>query len=119
MSDQQTFVLSANYLDRNSPNKWLLRESSQKAKEATEWLAVIATDVIFRQSTQYEQGFGCSRVAYCKGIQSKIGTGTIELPKNAVRLKFGTLHFIGPNDNVVESCKQLFCNHKGEVYAVL
>jgi len=70
-------IVSANYRDRRSSNPWLIREESQHPSEAVECKAVIATDVAFCPSSSFEEGFGCSTVAFCdtaEGFDSDVGS---------------------------------------------
>ena len=53
------FVVSANYRDRTSPYKWLVRESGKPLDTAVACKEVVAHNVEFVQSTDGEYGFGC------------------------------------------------------------
>lgn len=70
MTVKGPFVVSANYVDRKSPVKWLVREDSTPSAMAEPTSAVIARDVTFGPSNEYENGWGCSIVANAKSIPS-------------------------------------------------
>ena len=58
-------VVSANYKNRKSPYKWLMRDQDQGISQAQEFKAIKATNVIFKPSNKSEEGFGCTAVAFC------------------------------------------------------
>lgn len=94
------YIISANYRDRSSVNKWLVREESQKPEQAIPVKSVVATGVVFQGSNHYESGFGCSTVAraldvdyHFDGYQDKWGDTYNKSPK--VKAKHQDLGFNG------------------------
>lgn len=61
-------VISANYRDRSSPFKWLVRDYDQHPDSAIECKRVFADEVRFETSNEIEQGFGCAIVAISEQI---------------------------------------------------
>lgn len=59
-------VVTANYRDRKSNLKWLIREEDQHVDRAVPFTSVIAKGVKFEPSNQNEFGFGCTVVAICQ-----------------------------------------------------
>ncbi len=62
------YIISANYRDRNSEYKWLVRREEQDLEEAIELKTVTATGVVFQSSNQRESGYGCGRVARATNV---------------------------------------------------
>jgi hypothetical protein len=56
-------TISANYLNRRSPKKWLVRQSDELPIEATIARCVVATNVKFELATKVEAELGCSHTA--------------------------------------------------------
>lgn len=111
-------ILSANYRDRGAKKRWLLRGFKEEPELAREHAALVATDVIFGPSTDYEVGFGCSKVAKCKEV-TRYRKSTP--PKAATRLRFNGLDFYvdGGSGRPVQRCKQLILLADGSMYAIL
>lgn len=62
------YVVSANYRDRASENKWLVRRADEHPDKAVPCKEVRLKDVRFRDSNEYEEGFGCKLVAFCEDV---------------------------------------------------
>ncbi|TXH55517.1 MAG: hypothetical protein E6Q97_08675 [Desulfurellales bacterium] len=62
------YVVSANYLDRSSPYKWLVRSESDPVEKAVWCKVVEAKGFEFTKST-VEKGFGCRVVAICDEVK--------------------------------------------------
>ena len=62
------FVVSANYRDRNSAYKWLVRRAEDPIESAVAVESLELRGVQFRESNKAEQGFGCSTVAFCEEV---------------------------------------------------
>jgi hypothetical protein len=58
-----SYIISANYRNRNSEYKWLVRREDEDIEKAIELKTVTATGVVFQSSNQRENGYGCGRVA--------------------------------------------------------
>lgn len=60
-------IVSANYRDRHSPQKWLTRAvDSDPERDFKQVSALTASNATFTRSGQYEQGFGCGIIAKCE-----------------------------------------------------
>lgn len=46
-----SYVISANYRDRTSPNKWLVRKQDEPVEKAKAYKKVLAQDVKFETSS--------------------------------------------------------------------
>lgn len=66
---EKQWVVSANYLDRSSPNRWLVRRVGEPVEKAVAVRSVKAKGVEFTGSS-IEEGFGCSIVAECDSIST-------------------------------------------------
>jgi len=109
------FIVAANYLDRKSPYKWLVRREDESPDKARACRSVVCNNVTFQRSSQYEEGFGCSRVARC---ETAVGTD-FEWPL-VVKLTFdGSYSFLDPNGNNVETCKGLTLDADGGITALI
>lgn len=126
-------IVSANYRDRTSKYRWLIRDESQDPRQARAFKAIDATGVAFCPSTQWESGFGCSTVAFC---ETAVGYGPMvtavddeplsHLPAlidNSVPLHFnGRSFFIDKPDEGtawVPTCANLRLNSDGSMHAVI
>ncbi len=125
-------IVSANYRNRASEFRWLLRDENQHPSKAVEYKQIDAIGVAFCPSTDFEDGFGCSTVAYCLEA-----TGTNQVsppaPDDSVRLsfaRFGGFFYETPKDGqqvdefdddleAVPAVKTLRLNSDGSMYAVL
>lgn len=85
----RSYIISANYRDRsNVEARWLVRRADQSPEEAQAVSEVRAKGVIFCPSTGYEEGFGCTVVAFADEVEFE--------PSNAERVN---LRFRGPGYN--------------------
>lgn len=57
------YTISANYLDRSSPFRWLVRREDQTPQEAIACKRVVAVNVSFKSASHVESALGCSEVA--------------------------------------------------------
>lgn len=112
-------IVSANYRDRSSANRWLLRKWGQPPEKATAHQAIVASGVVFCPSTAFESGFGCSTVAYCEHAAGFDESQA--LPEGAVRLRFvgDSFYVNGDGSRHVEKCAQLILMSDGAMYAIL
>jgi hypothetical protein len=111
----RSWIISANYRDRSSPYKWLVRRSDQQPQEAVAYKTVRAKGVIFCPSTAYESGFGCSVVAFAHEVVT-------EGPEHTIKLKFtgpsGGNLFVDETGKAHEEVAELFLGNEGEITAV-
>lgn len=109
------WIISANYRDRSSAYKWLVRRSDQSPQEAKAFKSVRAKGVIFCPSTAYESGFGCSVVAFADEVVT-------EGPEHTITLKFtgpdGGNNFVDGDGKVHEEVAELYLGEHGEITAV-
>jgi|GEM_PF-1287252 len=109
-------IVSANFNNRRSPQRWLIRDHNQSPEQAVAVVGVIAYNIAFCPSTTYEAGFGCSTVAFCERAE---GMDNPVVPAGAVRLKFRGFSFYGPDDEEVPACKTLVLMPDGAMYGLL
>lgn len=111
------FVISANYRDHSSPNKWLVRRSNEHPDLAVERSTVHAKGVIFCPSTDYEMGFGCSVVAYAEEVMYE---GSV--PENTISLRFtgrsGNNDFVDGDGKTHKQLAELHLGANGEIMGV-
>lgn len=62
------FVVSANYRNRNSNYKWLVRRIDEPIEKAVACEDVHCIGVKFTGSNAEEKGFGCGVVAVCENV---------------------------------------------------
>ncbi len=111
-------IVSANYHDRKSATPWLVRDESEHPDKARAFKSVVATGISFRPSSVFEQGFGCSMVAYCETV-----TGSNEQPSmprsDLTRLRFGGFSFQNEAGEEVERCAKLYLQPDGSMFFLL
>lgn len=86
------FIVSANYRDRSSPYRWLIREDHEPPEAARACRTVTLENARFGKSDQYEEGFGCRVVARAEKALGR----DFEITVNR-------LHFDGTQDFLDES----------------
>lgn len=118
------YVISANYRDRASPYKWLIRRSGEEPGAARACTDIDARYVRFEESSYAEYGWGCEVVAIA---ESAVGRGyadlqdpvpPAEVAPDFVRLKFNGLVFATPSREVVAACERLRLTSAGDVLAL-
>ena len=113
-------IVSANYLDRRSKDKWLVRDSSEKVKKAQAFSSVKAIGVKFTYSYAPEQGFGCSIIALCDSVETEnpqMPTGDSVRALKAKSLYFSFDRFLDSDGKIVDGCKILFLAPDGSMTA--
>ena len=109
------FVVSANYRDRSSAQRWLVREVHETAAMARPQSALIATGVQFQESGVVEMGFGCSMVAYCTSVDLL----TEANPHTDARpLQFDGIKFVNEQSEEVTECFRLILRSNGTMWHV-
>lgn len=121
-------IISANYRDRGSKYKWLIRESQQDPTEALECREVRASQVRFLRSSGIEEGFGCAIVAEAFGDIQEIGIEpakeSFEIPETAVELRFNGydgfyVKAAGENSENILTLKSVHLTKHGQIFGVL
>jgi len=107
------FIISANYRDRQSPNKWLVRRQDEPLSKAIEVASLKATGVRFTGSNLSESGFGCSIVGVADEVQY-----TLPQPK-LTPLRFSGSSFKTEDHERVDEVKSLILSDDGSALAVL
>lgn len=113
-------IVSANYFDRDSALRWLVRDASQRPSERNAVSAVVATGVAFCPSSDYEQGFGCAVIAQCETAEVRDVTG--EDLVGAERLGFqpwGLEFHVKSSNQHVDVVDKLILLPDGTMYGVL
>jgi len=112
-------IVSANYNDRESPYRWLVRDEGQHPSEAVAFMSVVLTNAIFCPSSDHESGFGCSIVAFCDeaiGSNNDVSPDTKKLSITILNFS-GTVFYDPETDQNVPSCKTLVLNTDGSMQA--
>ena len=113
------YIVSANYRDRKSSLRWLIRDAGQKPDEAQAVSAIFATGVIFCPASDYEVGFGCSTVAHCRFAVEGRG----ERVTDATRIHFdgygGFYTVVNGQNQYVDGVAQLELRADGSIHASL
>jgi hypothetical protein len=113
-----SFVVSANYRNRGSEYRWLVRGSDEPIDKAIACKRVEMQDVKFQKSSEEEVGFGCNIVAVCDTVE----VFEKEEPKpepTPVRLLFGWNTFFNPENRAVTRAKSVTLGDDGSVMAIL
>lgn len=108
-----TFIVSANYRDRKSAYKWLIRRIDQPLSLAIAYKKVAAKGVRFESSGK-EEGFGCSVVACC---DAAIGEDREPVE---IMLRFNGSSFVNrETNNIVTSVAELILYETGDMRAMV
>lgn len=108
------YVISANYRDRSSKYRWLIRELGQDPSAALACKSVKAKGVRFADSDKIEEGFGCKIVAIAEEAE---GYDFEPLEPVGMPLRFDGAYFRDPEDKKVESCENLDLSESGAILA--
>jgi hypothetical protein len=90
-----SFVVSANYRDRSSKYKWLVRREEDPIEKVVAFKEVRAEGVIFKPSSKLEEGFGCKLVAYCERVNLGGGERAHEFEMSQMGMSVEKLEFDG------------------------
>lgn len=104
------YVVSANYLDRDSELKWLVRREDEPVEKAVPHKSVLCRGVKFQMSSAGERGFGCRVVAIANDVELDVES----LP-GVERLQFAAFDFRDANGVIVESVEELSLMPDGAV----
>ncbi len=107
-------IVSANYRDRSSPLKWLVRPAISSPAAAVACKSIEATGVKFVETPfgSGEMGFGCRIVAECECVIADLGT--IEELKP---LSFDWNRFVDLEGKEVAGCDRLILTGSGGMFA--
>jgi hypothetical protein len=108
------FIVSANYRDRKSPYRWLVRRKGHPAESAKAFKHVKASGVTFLNSpSEYELGFGCRVVAHCQSVHCS------EPEVKTVNLVFDRDMFWTESGDKVLEAKSLELHPDGRMEAIV
>lgn len=112
-------VVTANYRDRKSKLKWLVRDEDQPIHLAVPFNAIMATGVEFKPSNEDEEGFGCTMIALCKTVEGYYEPLKNFEPKQLARLQFNWNSFVmlGEFPKEISEVEVLYLNADGHMYA--
>jgi hypothetical protein len=84
-----SFVVSANYMDRDKRN-WLVRERESKLRDCQEREVLLAADFHLERPDGGEEGVGCRTVAICESLADNIldEVGLAALKEKLIKIKF-------------------------------
>lgn len=74
------YVVSANYRDRYSEYRWLVRREDQPIEDAVPCKMVCAMGISIGPSGKHERGFGCAVVAICEDVAIVDAESPSEIP---------------------------------------
>ena len=106
-------IVSANYRNRNSAYRWLIRDENEPVENARAFKSVRATGVHFGAS-RAEEGFGCSVVAFCEEAVGREPEAQ-EIPLRFDGHDFRTVH----GNRYVEACDTLDLGSDGKMVATM
>jgi hypothetical protein len=110
------FVISANYFDRDSAFRWLVRRAGDSTGKTVAVRSVAAKGVRFAGSDIDERGFGCMVVAMAEECEF-LG---IEDVADGRRIVFATDRFVDHDSGVsVAKCERLRLNSDGKIFVCL
>lgn len=113
-------IITANYLDRNSEYKWLVRKEHEPIEKAVACKRVVADNVSFEASSAVEKGFGCRTVA--KSLNVEMFDVRPE-PKKPIKLWFGGKYFYSDSEmepgSHLRSVERLELQPDGEILAIV
>lgn len=112
------YIVSRNYMDLRSKDRWLVRKGNQKPEQARAFSSVKAVGVHFEQSSALESGFGCYIVAKTKIAKGSRSTDN-KIHRDEVKLRFMVNHFETMSGQEVKTCASLRLTPNRSVYAVL
>lgn len=112
-------IVSANYRNRDSDMRWLVRDEGAPLDSAVESKSLKAKEVVFYQSSPEERGFGCSIVARCNSVEI-LGDTMQKKGRGQVTLRFDGNHFCAVETaKKVGKCTTLNLNPDGSIYATV
>lgn len=115
------YIVTANYRDRKSPTRWIMREESQDPATIEPAKALVATNVNFdfAKSGTHEARVGCITVATCE--KAEVVDGEFDFAgqqDKLVPLTYGWGAFCDPQNKTVNSCEKLFLAADGKMLAL-
>lgn len=115
-----TQVISANYRDRTSPYKWLVRDEDQEPEQATACKQVLVAGQVRFERSGKEMGFGCSVVATTSADVLMVEPEPPEGAEKFQELKFDSYHdFEDLEGRVVKRVDELNLLQDGKIMAIL
>lgn len=114
-----SFVVSANYRNRDSENRWLFRKEDEELELATEVKWLTMSNVTFRVS-QEEAGFGCARVAKTEAVS--VGPRSNLIQGGYRRISFNGYDFTFKNSVgttlIVDSVQTMYLGKDGRMWGL-
>lgn len=108
------YIVSANYRDRSSKYKYLVRESGQRPEAAIAVLAIVCIGVRFCPSSDFESGFGCNTIAECQDVEYK--ASDVEPQVDEFEVKFAGRDFTNRDTgDVVDTLDELVLSPSGKM----
>jgi len=109
------FIISANYNDRNSPQKWLVRDENGGREDTVPSKQLVGYDVTFQRSSSWEEKLGCSRVARAKSYSVDA-----DVDEDRVREMYFTCgnFYDRKTDVPVDRCSVLMLEPDGKMYYI-
>ena len=112
-------IISANYRDRKSPNRWLIRHATQEINQAQAVPSLTAQKVAFVESHGLqEEGFDCWIVGQAESAEVATDESN-QIRTSETKLRFERDHFETQKGKRVDSCTSVRLTPDGSVYAIL
>jgi hypothetical protein len=97
---------------------WLLRDHKERPEQASRFKHISATNVTFKASEAYQEGFGNRVVAYCE--QAVGSTSSFALPsKRRKKLTFNGVYFITSDHTMVTDAEEVEFFYDNRICAVV
>lgn len=104
-------IVSANYRNRQSPYRWLIRDEDEPLEKARACKSLVATNFTFQQSSPEEDGFGCRVVARC---ETAVGSDF----ERRAKVRFDGRKFVDEDGSVVEQGSELILDEEGGIEVI-
>lgn len=112
-----SYTISANYRNRKSEYKWLVRKTDEPVEKAIAVKTVTAKKVRFSDSNRIEEGFGCKVVAI---TESAVWTDAEKPAPVPAQIYFDYTRFVNPlTGNMVRETEELRLAADGSMMALL
>jgi len=109
------FIISANYNDRSSPQKWLVRDENGGREDTVPSKQLVGYEVTFERSSKWEEALGCTRVARAQswGVSGTADRGW------AREMYFSCSNFYDSKTHLpVARCSVLLLEPDGKMYYI-
>ena len=116
-----SYIISANYRNRDSEYRWLVRKADEAPEKAIAFKRVTAEGVRTQASSAYEDGFGCRIVAVAEGKCVLEEREPSETPEVQLRFNgFSGFYVVGEaRHDIKKNMTSLRLEPDGSIFAVV